>query len=520
MPARARISAAIFIGSAALLLALHGQRMVLTNDEGIILESAQRIVAGQRIYVDFFGYMSPGSYWLQALVFRLLGIALWSGRLIVILDFALQSALVYWLTSRLSSWRAAAVVTLTFFGFQVADPAFLTAAHRWDSATFALAGLCLAVSAFLDNGKPWKWVASGACLAAAAWCTPSVAMVAVVVGLWLATARERRNHLAPLAAGAAVVGVAGLAGLAVTGSVGAFITQMTWLQRNYAASNVFPYGSIIGGYRALFEGSQGVLEMTVRVILVWCVALPAILPPLAILLQGFAIGSGREKERRDVLILLLGAMAALTASAFPRADVMHLAFIAALPYALTGCALAGLLPRRTASWFGLGTMVLAAVFASNFVRGWRDTVQVRSPVGILRVSREQAPVVEEVLREIRPGDGLFVYPYMPVQYFLTQGRNPTRYPYLQPGLMTAGQEAEALAQLEAHPPEWVLHLQLSREEFLRVFRNGTNLDWRFPKLEAWMEQNYQPVQHPQVNIGGYQLWRRFATPESTTSALR
>ena len=108
-----RIAVAIFAGVAALLLALHGQRMVLTNDEGIVLESAQRMATGGRIYVDFFGYMSPGSYWLQALVFRLLGVALWTGRLIVILDFALQCALVYWLAARLASWRAAAAVTLS-----------------------------------------------------------------------------------------------------------------------------------------------------------------------------------------------------------------------------------------------------------------------------------------------------------------------------------------------------------------------------------------------------------------------
>jgi 4-amino-4-deoxy-L-arabinose transferase-like glycosyltransferase len=90
-----RIAAAIFLSLTAVLLAFHGQRMVLTNDEGIVLESAQRMAAGGRIYVDFFGYMSPGSYWMQALVFKLLGVALWTGRLIVILDFASQCSLVY-----------------------------------------------------------------------------------------------------------------------------------------------------------------------------------------------------------------------------------------------------------------------------------------------------------------------------------------------------------------------------------------------------------------------------------------
>lgn len=515
MPRRhTTIAAAIFLATAALLLALHGQRMVMTNDEGIVLESAQRMAAGGRIYVDFFGYMSPGSYWLQALVFRLLGVALWTGRLIVILDFALQCALVYWLASKLSSWRAATVVTLTFAGFQVADPAFLTSTHRWDSATFALAGLCLAVSALRD-GSRWKWVLSGGSLAAAAWCTPSVGIVAVVVALWLAVSRERRGHLIPLLGGAAAVGLAGIAALMSTGSLEAFFAQMVWLRQNYSGVNVLPYGSIIGGYRALLEGSRGVPETIVRLILIACVALPAILPPLAILLGGLVLWKG---EQREILALLLPAMAALAITAFPRADVMHLAFIAALPYALVGAALASLLPARAASWLSICSILLAAVFASNDIRGWRESSAVVSPAGILRVAREQAPAFQRLMQQVHPGDSLFVYPYMPIQYFVTQAHNPTRYSYLMPGMMTHSQETEALAELEARPPEWLLYMNLSREELLRVFPNGSDRDGRFAELESWMQKNYRQAEGPSVTVGGYRLWKRIAS--SPAAALR
>jgi 4-amino-4-deoxy-L-arabinose transferase-like glycosyltransferase len=512
-----KIAAVIFLSIAALLLALHGQRMVMTNDEGIVLESARLIASGSRIYVDFFGYMSPGSYWLQALVFRLLGVALWTGRLIVILDFALQCALVYWLTARLSasaaSWRTATAVTLTFAGFQVADPAFLTSTHRWDSATFALAGLCLAVSGLGDGRRTWKWILSGGALAAAAWCTPSMAIVAVVVAMWLAASRERRGNLIPLLGGAAAIGLAGIAALMSTGSLGAFFAQMAWLRQNYSGVNVLPYGSIIGGYRALFEGSHGGLETAVRMVLIACVALPAILPPLAIVLGGLALWRGQPRDR-EILALLLPAVAALAITAFPRADVMHLAFIAALPYALVGCALARLLPTRAASWLALGSMVLAAVFASNYVRGWRESARVSSPAGVLRVPNEQAADVERLIQEVRPGDSLFVYPYMPMQYFVTQARNPTRYSYLMPGMMTRVQETEALSELEARPPEWLLYMQLSPQDFLRVFPNGAGLDWRFAELESWMQRNYVPVEAPSISVGGYRLWRREPAPEA------
>ena len=164
----------IFLVAAALLLVLQGNRLVFTCDEGIVLDAAQRIASGAQPYTGFFTYMSPGSYWLQALGFRWLGVSLWTGRLPMILDFALQCALIYWLTALLASRKTAVAVVLMFAGFQAADPSFLTAQHRWDSATFALAGLCVAADCVKKSAWAPQWAISGALLGAAAWCTPSV----------------------------------------------------------------------------------------------------------------------------------------------------------------------------------------------------------------------------------------------------------------------------------------------------------------------------------------------------------
>ena len=91
-------------------------------------------------------------------------------------DFSLQCALLYWLVARLAASRAAALaVLLTFAGFQIADPSFLTAQHRWDSATLALAGLCLLAVFKASRITAIRACASGVLLTAAAWCTPSMA---------------------------------------------------------------------------------------------------------------------------------------------------------------------------------------------------------------------------------------------------------------------------------------------------------------------------------------------------------
>jgi hypothetical protein len=120
---------------------------------------------------------------------------------------------------------------------------------------------------------------------------------------------------------------------------------MVWLQKNYSAVNVMPYGSVVGGYRALFAGAAGVSDLSVRALLVMCLALPAILPILGVI--GAAIAWKRrtlDANRRRAIELLLLATVALVLTVFPRADVMHLAFVAALPYVLAGVAVALLLP--------------------------------------------------------------------------------------------------------------------------------------------------------------------------------
>ena len=278
MSSRPRIAIAIFLVVAAMLLLLHANRVVATNDEGILLDAAQRVAGGERPYVDFWAYMSPGSYWLQAIVFRFFGISLLTARLLVIFDFALQCALVFWLTSKLASLRTAIAVTIAFLGFQMADPSFLTAQHRWDSSTLALAGVAIAASAASKRA----WVASGVVLAVAAWCTPTVGGVLIVVSLWLWFQRERRRELLPLLSGAAIPFAAGGALLIVQGGLIPFVQQMLWLRQNYLV-NAMPYGSILGGYGALFEDMNGVLDWVIRSLLVGCVALPAVLPPLALL---------------------------------------------------------------------------------------------------------------------------------------------------------------------------------------------------------------------------------------------
>ena len=492
-----------------MLLLLHANRVVVTNDEGILLDAAQRVAGGERPYVDFWTYMSPGSYWLLGIVFRFLGVSLFTGRLLVILDFALQCGLVFWLTSRLASLRTAIAVTIAFLGFQMADPSFLTAQHRWDSSTLALTGVAIAASATSRRA----WMATGAVLAVAAWCTPTVGGVLIVTALWLWFQRERRPALLPLLTGAAIPFAAGAVLLIAQGGLIPFFQQMLWLRQNYLV-NAMPYGAILGGYGALFEDSSGILELAIRVLLVGCVALPAILPPLALLGWGWLLWRKKvDAEQRPVAVLLLLAAAALIAALSPRPDVMHLAFVVALPYVLAAAAFSKLIPIPARVPIGLFAVLMAALFSLNSFTTLSKTSYLETPVGNLRVENQQRPAMEKLFATVRPGEPLFVYPYMPMHYFLTQTRNPTDYSFFSPGMSTPREALAALAELQQRPPEWILFMKISRKEYLRVVPQGGSTEWRYTELEDWLEQNYAPLERkspedPKVVVAGYELRRR------------
>jgi len=501
---------AIFLIAFAFLFWFQGNRFVLTNDEGILLEPARQVAEGARPYVDFFGYMSPGSYWIQAALFKMFGVALWVGRLPVLLGLSLQCACIFWLTQRLASKRAGWAAVVVFFGFQIADPSVLTAQHRWDSAALALAALTLAVAAAADGGHWLAWAGSGALLAAAAWCTPSMALIAVVEVAWLVCSPVRRKACVAVLGGMAIVMGAAVGWLAAQGSLRAFVDQMLWLQKNYASVNVMPYGSVIGGYHALFADAS-TAERMLRGILVFCLALPAILPPLGGILWGWTYRSKKMPEdAKPLLALLLPASAAMVATAFPRADITHLGFIVALPYVLVASAFARILSRRAGAILSFTAIPFAILFSLNGIASWFSTRALDTPVGRIRVEPGLLPEMQKLMATVQPGNTLYVHPYMPVNYFVTRAGNPTRYSFLAPGMMTKVEEAQALRELQANPPEWILYMTLTRDEFLRVFPSAGGLDNRFQSVEGWLEKNYAPVEGVNVNIGGYRLMRRSA----------
>ena len=105
---------------------------------------------------------------------------------------------------------------------------------------------------------------------------------------------------------------------------------------------------------------------------------------------------------------------------------------------------------------------------------------------------DDEPFLKALLHNVKPGDGLFVYPYFACFYFLSHGTNPTRFSYLQPGLMTDADEAEALRELEAHPPKWIYYEDVPPELYLKHWPSSDPARLRLHSLERFFRKNYRP----------------------------
>lgn len=496
-------TAAVFLAIFGFLWLAHANRLLLTNDEGIYLDAGQRIHDGQKPYVDFWAYMSPPVMWHQALAFRIAGVTQRGGRLPVIFFFALQCALVFAFATLLASRLTGLIAALFYFAFTGAHTTFITAQHRWDSGAFILLGILLAVLGAM-SARASLLAFAGACMAYAAVTTPSMGLLCALTLGWLVVMPERRRLALWFLGGGVAIGVVVLAAMMAGGYLGGFFEQMQWLSRKYSGVNRMPYGSIIGGYGALFA-APSVGERIVNGLIVFFIALPAILPIFASAGWAFSVISRRTFHPRDIMTYLVLCIPCLAATAYPRADVEHLAFIVPLAYVLA----AALLYHRYDGGYIMPLVLFFGTGAALFLFfAWSPILteqRITSPIGHLRSVPADASHAAALLQKVKPNDSLYVHPYLPLFYFLTQARNPTRYSYMAPGMMDEEDERLVFDALERRPPQWILFLELSLEEFKRVFPAGDPARLRFQKIETWIRTHYKPSG---LNVSGYQLLER------------
>ena len=152
-------------------------------------------------------------------------------------------------------------------------------------------------------------------------------------------------------------------------------------------------------------------------------------------------------------------------------------------------------------------LLLALLWRQTLLEA-REFTPMRTPSGPVSVRPEDRAFVESLMRHVRPGDSLFVFPNFPTVYFLTGGVNPTRFSNLLAGFMTDEHEQEAIRELKARPPRWVVYWDISPERYLKTLPSADPRRLRFHSIEEYLRTNYHAVETHDHWQGVYSVMER------------
>ncbi len=492
----------------------------MNPDEGVVLQGAAHVLRGALPYRDFFSFYTPGSYYWTAALFRVFGESILVARGSLLIGAGLAAVLTYLLARRLSARGPAilASVALTLIW-----PYRFLVLHNWDSTILALGAIyCLAWT--LQSPK-WFWALAAGAFSGLTLLTEQSKGAGLLLGIGLGTlalsrvggSRLRRRQWLMMVAGLAAPILLTIAYFAGQHSLGAMLRDCWWPIAHYSTANRLPYGASMFLSEAAADWGAGsgmiywgiLLAIDIAAILI--PAIPLVIVMLAaIRFAGTTAGSPSAGDRYLIFFGGITAGLLLAMLGTGRPDLHHVVYSAPLFWFLLPEALRGwgkhALPRAFAKVaVALGLVGFLALSAASEWPALAAKQPVRTRRGTVRmqVADEAIPYVQRRLPE---GSKLLVHPYQPLYSFLTGTQGPTPYDYLQPGMHTREQFAEAARRVAANPPAGVL-LDLS---FLsRVEANWPNTPaaaLAYDPVTDYILAHYQPCKVLNAGIqGGWRM---------------
>ena len=492
-------SVLVFLSAFAFLYWSNGHRFVLMTDEAIYLQGARRILAGEVPYSDFFVGTGPGSHWLNAAALWIFGVTLSGSRILTLLDLSVLVTCVYWLVARRGNIALGAFAAACCLVMELSDPQAVLPNHRWESTMLATLGATILASEAGVAGT----ILAGALLEFSAWVTPTMGVVSLALGAYIAW--RDRARLRPLLIGFTGTSAIAAAALAAQGALVPMIQQMLWLGANYRSSNYTTYGSYMNGYGRLLNGASGA-EWIIAMVIATGIALPAILPVLALPFVW--------KERLSSLAPAWIAAFALLLSAHPRYDVQHLLFGTPLFYALAALSAAMMSHKFVKMAAFLATVAITLTFFTYTLLRRSADVPAQARIGSIRAAKADVTLLHDLEHNIPAGSRLFVFPYLPMAYFATLADNATRFSYMQPGQMTESDEDAVIADLRAHPADRVLFQDLTEDQILLVWPSTDRARLHLRRIEQFLADRYQRIETIPYPGGNFQV----LTPKSPVTA--
>ena len=511
----------------AVLLQLQSfDRSIVPMDEGHLAAVAGFLASGKALYRDLHSGIFPGIYQLTRLLFGVFGddllVTRWAE---VAVNAAIATCL--WLTGASLMPRRWAVVAPALYLALVPMSFPVLAMFNYSSLALAMcmASLYLLVS-LLDKGRRSTAVGLGVTLALGVFCKQNfgaLAFAAVLIGLLSSrrhsalAERSWTGILLPIACSGLAVTLVFTLHFLATGTLMDFINAtLIQLAGDQLESFNNPIPPVLGYhpladprfiflysppflFNKMLHGESllgigiGTAVQSIAIRLSYGLALATLLamPVLA----WFDMGNSDPRARRGVRVVGIFALL-FSLGIYPSAIWSHLAFV--LPPILLAIGLlaarcdAALVKRSAmAANFLRGGMAglvaagsIAGVAASADIARWHST-----PLGLpkaqLRVTSGQAELYRNAVafvdRCAKPDEAIFVAPYMPVIYFLTDRSNVSRYDLVIPGNVDG---ARIVASLESAQTRCIVYNPVMYPEFA-PFRK------LFPELSRYIELNYR-----------------------------
>ena len=284
---------ASFLIAMLLSHAIAGPQLNLYLDEGIYLHGAQRILEGQNLYKDWFGFTGPGTDWIFAVVFGLFGNSLSIAHLVLDIEIGSIAAAIYWLVEPEASWLIALSASSSFVALLTVFPFRLFVNHRWDSLCLTLLSMVLIAKA----PKPANLICSGLLTGCAVIVTPPSAFISLAMAMYLFGSPNRKSvYLFGLGFAAAVISAAGF--LLAQHSFSPMLQSFQWATAHYQRANSVPYGFQPEYISSQAGGSESLSQKLL-------VAIPSVLPLLVLLL--FLLSAWRRESVTSRIKWLLAA---------------------------------------------------------------------------------------------------------------------------------------------------------------------------------------------------------------------
>ncbi len=460
--------AVLLFGFSILFLWPFRSFMLFNSDEGIVLDGAQRILRGDILYRDFFSFYTPFSFYWLALIFKIFGNSLLVARTLLLTYGGLYSLIVYFLARRIvTRWIA---ILAAYLLLVIAIPYRPQLLHNWESTLWALLALYFAVRWVEEPHAGWAF-ATGTFTMLTALCEQSkgaglvagflLAFLLIIRGGGARTIFTRARVWA-LMGGLVWPLLITIGYFGVEHSLPQMLAGWFWPLFHYSTANRLPYGFVIINshhWETLCSSASWSDWLFIVVLLMPGFIIPA-LPAAGLGILGYHAARvwrmRRCGERTTHLILVCSVCTGLILStvATGRPDFTHILFIAPPFFVILAWALDGRIFRSAflSQVRPLLAVYLLILFTINGLgmlwspRNARITEATRRGVVKMEYPDTVLPFVRE---HVAAGSPLFVYPYQPLVYYLTDTVNPTRYEFLQPGMNPWAEFQEALDELAA-----------------------------------------------------------------------